>query len=244
METNKSRYTNLKMVMRNLSQMSQFKAQPFYDKQFIRHVYLAHSFIKFGTLLKAENPKLTRQSVRVKLLLEILKELKYDDNISYVDLKNKLENDGFKLIEKHNAFSPYEKYDSRTISSFFLPQFKVFLNPLENSTAISLFKVPRFWITLKMLYNFSYPITQVETTQTSVLFKFVSPKGASLVLKHPLNFPELFWDTYLCSYTLIVPNKFSSYGDYKLTPKHWNFFPDLLSTLSHEVTSFEKYYKE
>jgi len=243
MKTNNARYINLKMVMRNLSQMSQFKSQPFYDKQFIRHIYLAHSFIKFGTLLKAESPKLTRQSVRIKMLLEILKELKYDNNISYTDLKQKLENDGFKLIEKNNAFSSYEKYDSRTISSFFLPHFKVFLNPLENKSAEFLFKIPKFWITLKQLYNFSYPITQVDTTQTSVLFKFISPKGASLVLKHPLNFPELFWDSYICSYTLIVPNKLSSHGEYKLNSKQWNMFPDLLTTFSHEITSFEKYYK-
>lgn len=243
-QNNKSRYLNLKMVMRNLVAMSELKGHHFYNKQFIRHIYLAHSWIKYGSLLKAENPKESRQSVRINLLLSILKELKYDNNITYTDLKTKLDQDGFKIIERNNSLIPYEKYDSRTISSFLYPQFKIFLNPLDNKTSLHLFSKPKFWYVLKSLYNFSYPITQIEVTQMSVLFKFVSPKGASLVLKMPANFTELSWTQFICSYTFIIPNKITSHGDYKLDLKSWNMFPDILETFCHQVTSFEKYYKE
>lgn len=241
---NKSRYINLKMVMRNLAAMSKLRGHHIYNKQFIRHIYLAHSWIKYGSLLKAENPKKSRQSVRIHLLLSILKELKYDNKISYADLKNKLEQDGFKIVSKNSVLQQFERYDNRTIEAFLYPQFKVFLNPLENKSALHLFDKPKFWYVLKSMYNFSYPITQIEVTQLSVLFKFVSPKGSSLILKMPENFTELGWTNIICSYTFIIPNKITSHGDFKLDLKSWNMFPDILETFCNQVTSFEKYYKE
>lgn len=238
----KEKFKRLKNVMKNLALMNDFKGNEFYDRQFIRHVYLAYQWVKSGSLLKAEDPQTSTQNVRISLLIEILKELQFENLLSYDDFKKKVIAEGFGVEKRDSrSNSKYVQHNNRTPFPFLSPVWKTFLNPQPE--LIPYFSQRRFWILIRFFNSFSCPLTSIKKTETSLFFNFTSSKGASLSIKLPANFYEKFWTDYVCSYSLIIPNEISNQGDFKLKPDSWIWIPDIIINLSHEIASHEKYNK-
>ena len=234
-------YPELKQVIKNIKTFSKTyrKGSYFREGQLIRHVYLAYQWIRSQNLTKAENPKLTKQSVRPELLISIFKEWGYDINLTTQQFYKSIETQGFKI--KRIKKEEYENYSNFSGKSFMKAHHSLLINPNISQENLTM---PAFWNMIKLQFNYAQWPAQVRYYEDGCFIEFKHMKEYKLKnQKLPIlsfKFDESFCQSKDIEFYLSIENKYEIKGTIISDGQKSYMGNSMISELIKEIAKNEK----